>query len=213
MRTTSRFSIGALIFAFAATSNGPARAQTSVALSVYGAFSGTTSGNGAQQSPANQAGGLIELRHISNPLLGWEATYAYNRANQVYSYNGPLPQSCATGLPCPAIPSPAAVSANAHEITGDWVPSIHAGSFRPFAVLGIGGLFNVPAGSQSNTTSDNKPVYVYGAGLDWRIIPHIGLRFEYRGNLYKAPNVTKLYTSTNAFAHTAEPVLGAYFSF
>jgi hypothetical protein len=45
------------------------------------------------------------------------------------------------------------------------------------------------------------------------LIPHIGLRFQYRGNLYKTPDVSRLYTSTNAFTHTAEPVLGAYFSF
>jgi opacity protein-like surface antigen len=49
-------------------------AQTSVSLSAYGAFSGATTGNGTQQSPANQAGGLVEVRHISNPILGFEAT-------------------------------------------------------------------------------------------------------------------------------------------
>jgi opacity protein-like surface antigen len=183
----------------------PAIAQTSVALSVYGAFSGATNGNGVAESPSNSAGGLVELRHISNPLLGWEATYAYNRANQVYHLTG--------DLPCPTNDCTAAISANAHEITGDWVPSVHIGSVRPFAVLGIGALLNEPAGSQTNTTSSNKAVYVYGAGLDWRLIPHIGLRFQYRGNLYKTPDVSRLYTSTNAFTHTAEPVLGAYFSF
>jgi opacity protein-like surface antigen len=183
----------------------PAIAQTSVALSVYGAFSGATNGNGVAESPSNSAGGLVELRHISNPLLGWEATYAYNRANQVYHLTG--------DLPCPTNDCTAAISANAHEITGDWVPSVHIGSVRPFAVLGIGALLNEPAGSQSDTTSSNKVVYVYGAGLDLRLIPHIGLRFQYRGNLYKTPDVTTLYTSTNAFTHTAEPVLGAYFSF
>jgi opacity protein-like surface antigen len=183
----------------------PAIAQTSVALSVYGAFSGATNGNGVAESPSNSAGGLVELRHISNPLLGWEATYAYNRANQVYHLTG--------DLPCPTNDCTAAISANAHEITGDWVPSVHIGSVRPFAVLGIGALLNEPAGSQSDTTSSNKVVYVYGAGLDWRLIPHIGLRFQYRGNLYKTPDVSRLYTSTNAFTHTAEPVLGAYFSF
>jgi opacity protein-like surface antigen len=183
----------------------PAIAQTSVALSVYGAFSGATNGNGVAESPSNSAGGLVELRHISNPLLGWEATYAYNRANQVYHLTG--------DLPCPTNDCTAAISANAHEITGDWVPSVHIGSVRPFAVLGIGALLNEPAGSQTNTTSSNKAVYVYGAGLDWRLIPHIGLRFQYRGNLYKTPDVSRLYTSTNAFTHTAEPVVGAYFSF
>jgi opacity protein-like surface antigen len=183
----------------------PAFAQTSVGLSLYGAFSGSTNGNGVQQSPANAAGGLIELRHISNPLIGWEATYSYNRANQEYVY---------TTAPCPLGGCPVtAVSNNAHEITGDWTPSVHIANFRPFGVLGIGALLNEPAGSQSNTTSSNKAVYVYGAGLDWGLLPHLGLRFQYRGNLYKAPDVSRLYTSTNAFTHTAEPMIGAYFSF
>ena len=42
-------------------------AQTSIALSGYGAFGGATNSNGTEQSPANQAGGIFELRHISNP--------------------------------------------------------------------------------------------------------------------------------------------------
>jgi len=183
-----------------------ARAQTDLALSVYGAFSGATNGSGVQESPSNSAGGLFEFRHISNPIVGWEATYAFNRANQVYS------TACGANVTC-APTTPAAVSADAHEITGDWVPSVHIGNARLFGVLGIGALLNEPAGTQSNTTSSDKPVFVYGAGLDWGLVPHIGLRFQYRGNLYKAPNVTRLYTSTNAFAHTAEPVLGVYFKF
>ena len=180
-----------------------AGAQTSVALSVYGAFNGTTTGNGVQQSPSNAAGGLIELRHISNPILGWEATYSYNRANQSYRT-----------LPCPAGGCTAtAVSNNAHEVTADWVPSVHIGNLRPFGVLGVGLLLNEPATSMSATTSSNQAVYVYGGGLDWGLLPHLGLRLQYRGNLYKSPDVTKLYTSTNAFTHTAEPMIGAYFSF
>src|ERR1700760_1515038 len=57
-------------------------------LSLYGAFSGTTNGNGTAQSPANAAGGMIEVRHISNPIVGYEATYSFNRANQTYSPSG-----------------------------------------------------------------------------------------------------------------------------
>jgi opacity protein-like surface antigen len=93
------------------------------------------------------------------------------------------------------------------------VPSVHISNFRPFGVLGIGLLLNEPSSGQSNTTSSNQAVYVYGAGLDWGLLPHLGLRFQYRGNLYKAPDVTKLYTSSDAFTHTAEPMIGAYFSF
>lgn len=182
-----------------------AHAQTDVALSLYGAFSGTTNGNGTIQSPANSAGGLIEVRHISNPIVGYEATYSYNRNNQTYR------QDC-SGVTCTTI-APVTVSSNAHEFTADWIASVHLAMLRPFALAGVGLLFNQPSGSQPDTNSETKPVFVYGAGLDWALFPHIGLRFQYRGNLYKAPDLTRLYTSTNAFTRTAEPMIGAYFRF
>jgi opacity protein-like surface antigen len=193
----------ALLFVLAAAVCAAAHAQTDLALSVYGAFSGTAgSGLGIQDTPSNSAGGMIELRHINNPLVGYEATYSFNRANQVYVGNCSL---------C----SPVAVSANAHEITGDWLISVHAANLRPFALAGIGLLLTEPAGGQSNTTSSNQPVYVYGAGLDWGLLPHLGLRFQYRGNVHRAPLITTSYAgaSAHSFTQTAEPMIGAYFRF
>jgi opacity protein-like surface antigen len=181
--------------------------RTDVAGSLYGAFGGTTTGDGVTQSPSNAAGGLIEVRHIVNPIIGYEGTYSFNRANQ--TYNPTIPPECPVGTgPCDA---PAAVSANAHEVTGDWVASLKVANIRPFALAGGGILFNQPSGGQTNTNSATKPVFVYGAGVDWGLLPHLGLRFQYRGNLYKAPDLTRLYTSTGAFTHTAEPMIGVYF--
>lgn len=185
-----------------------ANAQTSVALSAYGAFNGTTTGNGTIQSPSNSAGGLLEIRHISNPILGFEATYSFNRANQTYSPTNPA-TVCPGLLPTCNI-TPETVRANAHEVTADWTPSIGIANFRPFGVLGIGALFDVPVSGQGGSTT-TKAVYVYGAGLDWGLLPHLGLRFQYRGNLYKAPDISRLYTSTNQFTHTAQPMIGIYF--
>lgn len=185
----------------------PVVAQTDVGVSLYGAFSGTTNGNGTAQSPANAAGGLIEVRHISNPIVGYEGTYSFNRANQRYSSQG---YACPVVTPsCPPL-EPESVSADAHEITADWIASIRLAQFRPFALGGVGVLFDAPVSGQSNTQSQTKPVFVYGAGFDWGLLPHLGMRFQYRGNLYKAPNLTKLYTSTDAFTHTAEPMIGVY---
>jgi opacity protein-like surface antigen len=191
------------------------RAQTDVGLSFYGAFNGTTSGNNTAQSPSNAAGGLIELRHISNPLMGFEVTYAFNRANQAYSYTGPVPAgsvSCPSSLPN-CIPGPVSVHANAHELTADWLVSLKLANLRPFGLAGVGLLLDSPTSGQSNTSSSTKPVFVYGAGIDWGLLPHLGLRFQYRGNLYKAPDLTSVYRSTDAFTHTAEPMIGAYFRF
>jgi opacity protein-like surface antigen len=195
--------LSTLIAAFSAGS--AANAQTDAAISIYGAFNGTTNGNGTIQSPANSAGGMIELRHISNPIVGYEGTYSFNRDNQTYRSN-------CVGVTC-ASTEPASVSANAHEISGDWIASVHIANLRPFALAGVGLLFNQPSGSQTNTNSATKPAFIYGAGLDWGLFPHIGLRFQYRGNLYKAPDLTRLYTSTNAFTKTSEPMIGAYLRF
>ncbi len=174
-----------------------AQSQTTIAAGFYGSFSGTTTGNGTIQSPANQAGGLFELRYISNPLMGYELTYSYNRADQTYS-----------------IPSlERSVKAGAHEITADWVVSAHVLNFRPFVLAGVGIINFVPDSGQSGVSSDAHPVFVYGGGVDWGILPHFGLRGQYRGNLYHAPDLLNVATSTNAFAHSAQPVIGAYFRF
>ncbi len=196
-----------LVFGVFSCCSPAARAQTSVGLSVYGAFSGTTNGNGVQESPSNAAGGLIELRHISNPLAGYEVSYSYNRANESYFSPNPCPPAATSCDPYRA------VSANAHQLDANWVISVHLANLRPFALAGVGLLLDEPAGGQSGATSNKKPVFDYGAGLDWGLLPHLGLRFQYRGNLYKAPDLTTAFSSTDAFRHTAEPMIGAYFSF
>ena len=112
-----------------------AAAQTDVGLSLYGAFSGRTDANGVGVSPANSAGGIIELRHLANPIFGFEGTYSYNRANERYS--SVLAIACPTPPnPCP--PTSASIRANAHEITLDWVPSLKVANFRPVRGAGRG---------------------------------------------------------------------------
>ena len=214
-----------LVVGLAVLAGASAYAQTDVALSVYGAFNGTTTGNNTIQSPANAAGGLLEVRHISHPWFGFEGTYSFNRANQNYSFaSGPAIVACPTSN-C-SFPS-GVISANAHEVTGDYIASLNLKptSFRPFALVGGGLLLNVPSSGQTYcsslitacttvpTSNTTKGVFVYGAGVDWGLLPHIGLRLQYRGNLYKAPDLTKLFTSTGAFTHTSEPMLGVFFSF
>lgn len=201
---------GYLLFLLAGAACASAMAQTDVGLSFYGAFSGRTNDSGVTVSPANAAGGIVELRHLANPIVGFEGTYSFNRANETYSGAVACPaNTLATCLPT----STATISADAHEVTVDWVPSVKLANFRPFGVLGAGVLVNVPVSGQSDTRTSTKAVYVYGGGLDWGLLPHLGLRLQYRGNLYEAPDVSSLYTSFSKFRHTAQPMIGAYFSF
>lgn len=224
--------------------------QTSIAVNAYGAFNRTTIGNFTQEIPANQVGGLIEFGHFSGPVFGFEVTYSYNRANTTYSTHIPganqLTYTPALGCPIGYGCSRETVSANAHEFTVDWTPSLplhisHRSPFYPFGVLGVGFLADVPSSSKATvvtnypcgipvnnrvvcpgtpvttvTTSDTaislKPVYVYGAGVDWALLSRFGIRFQYRGSVYSAPNMTNLFSATDSYTHTAEPMVGIYFN-
>ncbi|MGC2162547.1 MAG: outer membrane beta-barrel protein [Silvibacterium sp.] len=182
-----------LAFVAAFSARAQTISQTTISASFYGAFTGTTEGNGTIQSPSNQAGGILELRYISNPLMGYELNYSFNRANQDYNLNS--------------------VKAAAHEAGADWVVSVPVLNFRPFVLAGVGLIVFQPDGNQPGTSTQLKPTFVYGGGVDWAIIPHFGLRGQYRGNLYHAPDLLKAASSTGTFAHTAEPMIGAYFRF
>ena len=129
--------------------------RTDIAVSLYGAFSGATTGNNVQESPSNSAGGMIEIRHIVNPIVGYEGTYSFNRGNQTY-----------TSCPAPFNPlcEQFPVLANAHEVSGDWVASLKVSNLRPFALAGVGFLFDVPTGGQTGTTINTKPMFM-GQGL------------------------------------------------
>jgi hypothetical protein len=191
----TRAVLAVLSLAFLATYSAQAqnRSQSDIAASAYGAFTGTVEGNGIVQSPSNQAGGMLEVRHIVNPLVGFEIAYSFNRANQSYNFTS--------------------VKADAHEGSVDWVVSIPLLNFRPFVLAGAGAIYFHPDGAQPGALAQARAVYVYGGGIDWTIIPHFGLRGQYRGNLYHAPDLLAAASSTNAFAHTAEPMFGAYFRF
>lgn len=213
-----------LLVGAAALASAAACAQTDIAGSLYGAFNGTTTANGTAQSPSNSAGALLEVRHISHPWFGYEGTYAYNRANQGYSPVSVTPTCPTSGCTI----TTGSISAAAHEVTADYVASvkIKLTGFRIFALAGGGLLLDVPSSGQESscnsqtaicvqspiaTSTSTKPLFVYGGGLDWGLLPHIGLRLQYRANLYKVPDLTTTFTSTSAFTRSAQPMIGVYF--
>ena len=205
----------------------PIWAQTDIAISGYGAFNQSTTGTTTVQKPSDQGGFLIEARHISNPLVGYEVTYAFNRANQAYATN---PSQVCPVFGCST--STASVKANAHEFTAEWVASLKIMNLRPFALAGGGVIVNVPEGATLTMLSCNiltslcsfttgstpaqtqrQAMFVYGAGLDWTVVPHLGVRFQYRGRVSKASELVTAFSSTDKFTRTSEPVLGVFLRF
>ncbi len=211
------------IVAVAAWNGMAAYAQSDVAASVVGAFSGSVTSGANEQNPSDAAGALIEVRHINSSWVGFEAAYSYFRASQMYTYAAPvvLPFPCpSSGCGPNGYAQPMAVSANAHAFTGDWIISRKMHNFSPFALAGVGFLLAVPSGGQMHTGTAAEFLLNFGAGVDWKLSSHLGLRLQDRVNLYKSPQMVTdnlyYYDPANlggTYMHTQEPAIGVYYRF
>jgi len=65
----------------------------------------------------------------------------------------------------------------------------------------------------SGATSQAKPAFVYGGGLDYRVTNHVFLRTEYRGFVYNRPDFGLSSLNSDVTAHTAQPSAGLVFRF
>lgn len=183
---------------------GESSAQIDFGASFYEALNKSSTGDGVQQTTTNAAGGMIEGRYIKSPLVGFEITYAFNPENQTIS---PTTSNC--GYECANPVTPLKVKAN--EVGLDWVFSKKFGPLRPFAVGGLGFFISSPAKSTYEVNTVVRPAYIAGGGVDWGILPHLGVRVQFRDNFYKAPDLSAFYSSTGVFTHTMEPMAGLYF--
>ncbi len=180
--------------------------QFDLGVDFYRTFTDATSGLGTEQTPTNSGGGMFEIRYINSPFIGFEFTYSYNHANQSFT---PKPGAC--GFTCS---NPTTnLTATADEIGLDYVVSKRFGSLRPFAVGGTGFFITSPARSTYEVNTVVRPVFIYGGGADWGVLPHFGIRLQFRDNLFKAPNLSALYPATGVYTHSAEPMAGLYFKF
>jgi hypothetical protein len=207
---------GAFVVVVAAALCGAtAQAQTDVALSGYRTITSSSSGSGTKQTPTDSEGGLIEWRHIQNPLVGYEFEVSFNPANESYIAPSATPPSCFPTGPTGTPPNcqPLKVSGKATHFGVNWVLSKKIGNVRPFALGGIGLMVTVPGSSPYSVNTVVRPDFIYGGGVDWTFLPHFGLRLQVRGNMTKAPNLSDLFNSTTKYTQIYEPMAGVFYRF
>jgi hypothetical protein len=193
-----------LLFLSAVSAQYPAAAQTvknlEAGVNIFGQFTGNSSGNGVTDSPTNSLGVLINVRQSFHPWLGYEINYSYTRYSERFN----------------AIPYP--VQDNVHEVSGAYLlqgPTLPFLGMQPFAAVGIGGMIFLPTtvGGQRYDQQWRAP-FLYELGINYPILTsHLGLRFQYRGLIYKTPDYGSPLVTTNAMRQTAEPSVGAYLRF
>ncbi len=145
-------------------------------------------------------GALATVRQSFHPWLGYEVNYSYTRFTERFST------------------IPFGVQNNVHEVSVAYLlqgPTLPILGLQPFGAVGAGALIFLPTtvGGQKYNKQTRVPV-LYEVGVNCPVITsHLGLRFQYRGLLYKAPDFNTPALTTNARRQTSELSLGAYLRF
>ena len=161
-------------------------------------FTSDASGNGITDTTTHSIGGQASFRHSFHWWLGYEAAYDYTRFTEYY-----------TGQPF-------GYQHNLHEFSGSYyVHGPRALGIQPFAVAGISAvLFSPTLNGGQNVSWQPRPGANFGAGINYPLLGSaIGLRLQYRGVYYKAPDFGLTQLTTNTYRLTSEPMAGFYIRF
>jgi opacity protein-like surface antigen len=177
--------------------------RNEVAVQGTGFFTKNSQQNGTHEHSTNTGGFLVNYRFHINGWLAAEASYGYDRSSQ---------ESFTSG-------GNFGIQENVHQATGALVVtlpvSVHR--VRPYVLAGAGALVFDPTGNAGGIVSgaqrQARPAFVYGGGLDYRLVRHVALRLEYRGFVYDRPDFGIAALSSNITTHTAEPSAGLVFHF
>ena len=174
-----------------------------VAVQGTGFFTKDSQQNGTLQHSTNTGGFLVNYRFHINGWLAAEASYGYDRNTQEnFTPSGTF-----------------GIRANVHQATGALVANlpISVARMRPYVLAGAGALVFDPTGNSGGFVSGAQrqacPAFVYGGGVDYRLVRHVALRLEYRGFVYDRPDFGIAALSSNVTTHSAEPSAGLVFHF
>lgn len=168
-----------------------------------GFFTKNTQGNGITQHSTDTGGFLLSYRYHFNSWLAADASYGYDRNTQETFTSG-------GGF---------GIQADIHQATGALVVSAPHNPFRlnPYVLAGAGALVFDPTGNAggfvAGASSQAKAAFVYGGGIDYRLIRHVSLRLEYRGFVYNRPDFGIPGLPSGSTTHTAQPSAGVVFRF
>jgi len=160
-----------------------------------------STGQGISQEATRSGGFLVGYSYQFHRWAGVEANYGYTRDSHRY----------AGGF------GPSEIRSDIHQVTGSFVLHVplETSIVRPYALAGAGALIFNPRDEVTLQGADQQArgVFLYGGGVNFDLVRNFGVRAEYRGFLYKAPDFKSLSLDVDKFTHLAQPSAGVYFRF
>jgi opacity protein-like surface antigen len=177
--------------------------RNEVGLQGAGFFTKDSQQNGTRQHSTDTGGFLVNYRFHINGWLAAEANYGYARDTQ---QNFTPTRNFG-------------IQSNVHQATGALVVNIpvYVHRMRPYVLAGTGALVfsptNAAGGFVSGAQRQARPAFVYGGGVDYKLVQHVAVRLEYRGFVYDRPDFGIAALSSNVTTNTAEPSAGIVLHF
>jgi len=160
----------------------------------------TTLGSTSQRS-TKSGGLLVGYSYQFNSWAGVEGNYGYTRNTQ--NYFGSIGQS--------------SIQADVHEFTGSFVAHIpvNAAKVRPYLLAGAGAVVFDPTDrvTINGAAQQTRAAFVYGGGVNFDLTHNFGVRAEYRGLAFKAPDFTLNSLNIDKLTHLAQPSVGFFVRF
>lgn len=173
--------------------------KADIAISGTAVLTKDSSGNGIDQAVTNSGGILGSFRYQFRHNAAIELNYGYTRNSQIYTNGNAFTFQ--------------EQQANVHELTAAYVYQFdRRKKLNPF-VLGGGGLLlfrprTASTHSLVDPQNDNEGTFLFGVGANYRLTDALGIRVQFRGLIYKAPDFGVAAASTGAWALTGEPSIG-----
>ena len=162
-----------------------------------GLFGKTTTGAGIQSEPTDSVGMMAGYRFNISEWIAAEGDYDFSSNSQKYvsSFGSFRTQTYV------------------HGVTGAAIVKLPTfGNVKPFALAGGGALVFDPRNNAS-IERQTRGTFVYGCGADVRLMKHVAARGQYRGFVYKTPDLGAAQLKADRFTHTAVPSAGLVFTF
>jgi opacity protein-like surface antigen len=173
--------------------------KADVAVSGMAVLTKDSSGNGIDQAVTNSGGILGSFRYQIRRNAALELNYGHTRNSQIYT-NG----SAFTFQE---------QQANVHELTAAYVYQFdRKKKLNPFVLGGGGFLLFRPITTSTHSLVDpqneTQGTFLFGLGANYRLTDALGIRVQFRGLMYKAPDFGVATASTGAWTLTGEPSIG-----
>lgn len=192
----------AIIFVLLAITSWAQEIRNEVTVQGSGFFQKQTTTSGITNEPSNSGGIMAGYRFSLRKWLAVEGDYDYFRNHETFVANGGK-----TSMPT-----------NVHAATGvaivklPWFKAPAVKVVSPFVLGGGGAMFFDPR-SGSVGKEQTRGAFVYGGGLDVPLSKHFLLRAQYRGFVYKIPDLEMTNFRVDKYTHSAVPSAGLVFTF